>query len=134
MRDPRRTLAGRAALSFVGLLVVSAVLYGSLWAADLGLDGPSPFVLWTDPEAMNALLDFADVVVAVLGIVITVVAILVELAANRYTPRVAELFVTDPVNAAVMGYFVVTTVVVEWIDLRCTARTTRGRWRWSRAC
>lgn len=115
--DPRRTLAGRAGLAFVGLLAVSAVLYGLLWALDFGPSGPSPFRLWTDPEAMGALLGFADVVVAVLGIVITVVAILVELAANRYTPRVAELFVVDGVNVAVMGYFVVTTVVVEWVDL-----------------
>jgi hypothetical protein len=113
----RRSLITRAAGSFAGLLLVSATLYGGLWLLDLGPGGTPPLVLWTDPEAMNALLDFADVVVAVLGIVITVVAILVELAANRYTPRVAELFVTDPVNAGVMGFFVVTTVVVEWIDL-----------------
>jgi hypothetical protein len=115
--DPRRTLAGRAGLAFVGLLSVSATLYGALWAYDFGGDGPAPWTLWTDPEAMSALLGFADVVVAVLGIVITVVAILVELAANRYTPRVAELFVVDGVNVAVMGYFVVTTVIVEWVDL-----------------
>lgn len=115
--DPRRTLAGRAALAFGGLLVVNVALYAGLWAYDFGMGAPPPWRLWTDREATEALLGFADVVVAVLGIVITVVAILVELAANRYTPRVAELFVVDGVNVAVMGYFVVTTVIVEWVDL-----------------
>ena len=52
-----------------------------------------------------------------LAILITVVAIVVELAANRYTPRITELFVRDPVNVVVMSSFVITSVLVVWIDL-----------------
>ena len=43
--DPRRTLAGRAGLAFAGLLLVSAALYGALWAYDFG-GGPAPWSTW----------------------------------------------------------------------------------------
>lgn len=39
-----------------------------------------------------------EIVLGLLGIVMTVVAIIVELAANRYTARVSDLFVRDKVN------------------------------------
>lgn len=61
-------------------------------------------------SAFDALSNAAEVVAAVLGIAITVVAIVVELASNRYTHRITELFVSEPINFAVMGFFVVTAV------------------------
>ncbi|MCB9601154.1 MAG: DUF2254 domain-containing protein [Sandaracinus sp.] len=64
-----------------------------------------------NPEsARQAIGNTAEVVSAVLGIAITVVAIVVELASNRYTHRVTELFVGEPVNFAVMGFFVITAL------------------------
>jgi|GEM_PF-2433792 len=39
-----------------------------------------------------------EIILGLLGIVITVVAIIVELAANRYTAKVSDLFVRDKVN------------------------------------
>ena len=64
-----------------------------------------------DPSsALGALSNAAEVVAAVLGIAITVVAIVVELASNRYTHRITELFVAEPINFAVMGFFVVTAL------------------------
>ncbi len=51
-----------------------------------------------------------EVVAAILGIAITVVAIIVELASNRYTHRITELFVREPINFAVSGFFVVTAL------------------------
>ncbi len=39
-----------------------------------------------------------EIIFGLLGIVMTVVAIIVELAANRYTARVSDLFVRDKVN------------------------------------
>lgn len=102
-------------MPFLVLWLCAALLYGAMWAVDFGPGGPPPWVLWS--RANEALLSFAEVVVAVLGVVITVVAIIVELASNRYTPRISEQFVADPVNILVMGYFVVTSVVVIWVDL-----------------
>jgi len=60
--------------------------------------------------AANALSSAGEVVAAVLGIAITVVAIIVELASNRYTHRITELFISEPVNSVVMGFFVVTAL------------------------
>lgn len=61
--------------------------------------------------AAELLGNFPEVVTAVLGIAITVVAIIVELAANRYTHRITELFVREPTNLIVMGFFVVTALM-----------------------
>jgi hypothetical protein len=47
----------------------------------------------------------------VLAILITVVAIVLELSATRYTHRVTALFVRDPVNLAVMAFYVLTSVL-----------------------
>jgi hypothetical protein len=110
-------LASHALVPLVTLTLVSVAAYAITWFVDFGPDGPPPWRLWTEPGAITTLVSFGEVVVGVLAIAITVVAILVELAANRYTPRITELFVSDPVHSTVMGFFVVTSVVVVWVDL-----------------
>ena len=62
-------------------------------------------------SALALLSGSAQVVAGVLAILITVVAIVVELAATRYTHSIAQLFVRDRVNQAVMAFFVLTTVL-----------------------
>lgn len=52
---------------------------------------------------------------AVFGIVITVVSIIVQLTAERYT-GVARMFLRDRVNLLVPAYFVVTCVVSVWLS------------------
>lgn len=75
-------------------------------------------ILRPDPEAAAATLaSAASLVAAVLAIALTVVAIVVELASNRYTHRVTELFVGEPVNFAVMALFVVTAVQGMWVTM-----------------
>ncbi len=83
---------------------------GWLWFAHLGSEG-----------ALQSLSNAAEVVAAVLGIVITVVAIVVELAANRYTPRITQLFVREPINFVVMGFFVLTALYCTWISATVSA-------------
>lgn len=73
------------------------------------------FISGTDTNAAQNLLGSApEVIAAVLGIAITVVAIIVELAANRYTARVTDLFIRDRVNFYVCTLFVVTTLQCLW--------------------
>jgi hypothetical protein len=60
------------------------------------------------------------VVVAVLGIAITVVSIVVQLAATRYTPRIAEMFFRDKKNLAIMGFFVVSCIDAVWVSIVVT--------------
>ncbi len=65
---------------------------------------------------------------AVLGIVITVVSLLVQLTAERYT-GVAQMFLRDRTNVAVMAYYVVTCVVgvARQLSLHSRVRAARGR-------
>ncbi len=104
------------------------LLLGTALALALGLlpdllGAPDPLAvlrLLTDPApqaAQGALSNAAEVIAAVLGIAITVVAIVVELAANRYTHRITELFVQDRTNVLVMGFFVVSGLVSLGVSL-----------------
>ncbi len=106
-------------IGFVLLLAASCTVYGVLWFIDFGGQPGSVGLiqLWSSPRAADFLSAFGEVTVAVLAIALTVVAILVELAASRFTARIAPLFVRDPVNALVLGAFVITVVLVLWVDM-----------------
>ena len=105
-------------LSFVGLTALATLVYGALWYLDVGaVGGDAPWNLWVGPNTSATIGNFGEVTVAVLGIALTVVAIIVELSAHRYTPRVTELFVRDPVNIVVLSFFVLTSVLVLWVGL-----------------
>ena len=79
----------------------------------------------------NALGNLSQVIAAVLGIVITVVSIVVQLAATRYTSRVADLFFRDRINLGVMGFFVVACIKALWVSFT-VAQRLRARRRRSR--
>ncbi|TNE84755.1 MAG: DUF2254 domain-containing protein [Deltaproteobacteria bacterium] len=110
-----------AAFTFAMLALVSGGMYGSLYVLELGF--ASPIALVSGPGVVDTLSGLGEVTVGVLGIAITVVAIIVELAANRYTPRITELFLRDATNLAVMGFFVVTAVLVLWTDMSLYGET-----------
>jgi hypothetical protein len=104
---------------FGALTAASWLIYSALWFLDFGgrPGAVGLMELWSNPRVADFLSGFGEVTVAVLGIALTVVAILVELASNRFTARIAPLFVRDPVNALVLGGFVVTVVLVLWVDM-----------------
>lgn len=105
------SLATRLALGVVGsalgLLVVFAALDISLhdgsWAAF--------FAAWSNglPGAVEPL---AEVLAAVLGISLTVVAIVVQLAAQRYPAKIVDVFMFDSVNIGVFGFMAVSCIYV----------------------
>ncbi|GAB4509944.1 MAG: hypothetical protein Tsb0020_26760 [Haliangiales bacterium] len=64
-------------------------------------------------DAISAL---AGMIAAVLGIVITVVSIIVQLSADRYT-GVARMFMRDRTNVAVMFYYVIACVCGVWLSM-----------------
>ena len=117
----------RALLGIVALLAgVACLLFGTLWLIDffaLPRDassgaGPLDRLLTFDPDTLqNALGNLAQIIAAVLGIAITVVSIVVQLAATRYTPRVVDMFFRDRTNLAVMGLFVVACIDAVWVSL-----------------
>jgi len=113
------------------VLGISCVLFAAFWLLDVAFFGrrmPASQHLgaWRllvdlDPETLqNALGSLAQVVVAVLGIAITVVSIVVQLAATRYTPRIAEMFFRDKKNLSIMGFFVVACINAVWISIVVT--------------
>jgi hypothetical protein len=71
--------------------------------------------------AANTLGNAGEIVAAVLAIALTVVAIIVELASNRYTHRVTELFVSEPINFFIMSLFVLTAVQSLWVTMTIDA-------------
>ncbi|MDI7269014.1 MAG: DUF2254 family protein [Myxococcota bacterium] len=105
----------------LGVLGGAAVLvFGATFTADALRSGADPgsIFLAADPEmAWNTLGNLAQVVAAILGIAITVVSIVVQLAANRYTPQIADLFIRAPANFAVMGFFLVSCLVCVWVSV-----------------
>jgi hypothetical protein len=104
---------------FLALLATSWTVYTVLWWLEFGgRHGSVGLIeLWSSPRAAEVLSGIGEVTVAVLAIALTVVAILVELASSRFTARIAPLFIRDPVNALVLGGFVVTAVLVLWVDM-----------------
>ncbi|MDJ0656080.1 MAG: DUF2254 family protein [Xanthomonadales bacterium] len=117
-----QTPAFGPAVAFVSLLGLSAFL---ILVASLLQGVGLPF--FTNPGAwlksldanvpLELLSNSAEVVAAVLAVAITVVAIVVELAATRYSHRITWLFVRDPVNIIVTSIFVVTTLMCLWVSL-----------------
>jgi hypothetical protein len=114
------------------LLGVSLLLFAAFWLLDAAYFGrrlPASehrgawqLLVEFDAETLqNALGSLAQVVVAVLGIAITVVSIVVQLAATRYTPRIAEMFFRDKRNLAIMGFFVVACIDAVWISIVVTS-------------
>jgi hypothetical protein len=105
---------------------IALVVFVSLYALDHhvtgGISDPHPdsaagrYVRFEPTLISDALSGLAGMTAAVLGIVITVVSLLVQLTAERYT-GVAQMFLRDRRNIVVMAYYVVTCVVGVAISL-----------------
>src|SRR6476661_7114585 len=120
-RPRRRSLV---TLGFFAAFAVAA--FAALWLLDYFVidagehrgNGPLRQLFDFDAETMqNALGSLSQVIAAVLGIAITVVSIVVQLAATRYTSRVADMFFRDRINLGVMGFFVVACLEALWVSL-----------------
>jgi hypothetical protein len=114
---PALTLGLLAAFAFCIFAAFWLLDYFVFDAAHRGSKGPVAQLFDYDAETMqNALGSLAQVIAAVLGIAITVVSIVVQLAANRYTSRVTDMFFHDRTNLAVMGFFVVACIEALWVS------------------
>jgi hypothetical protein len=100
---PMAILGGIAVTSF-------AVLYGLDRVVTGGPPGAGSVLDFEPALIADALAGLAGMTAAVLGIVITVVSLLVQLTSERYT-GVAQMFLRDRANVAVMSYYVVTCCV-----------------------
>ena len=110
-----------AGLIFAGCWLLDAYWLGERNGPALHL-GPLRLLLDLDAGTLqNELGALAQIIVAVLGIAITVVSIVVQLAATRYTPRIADMFFRDKTNLVIMGFFVVACLNAVWVTLAVTS-------------
>jgi hypothetical protein len=109
--------------SLAGALVL--VLYGVDHYLDrAGTSGPIQHYLRFDSEAVsNSIGVLSSIIAAVLGIIITVVSIVVQLAATRYTPAITEMFFRTRSNRAVFSLYIIGCVMGFW-----TAFAVSGDW------
>ncbi len=106
---------GLALALTIGLLVLGRLL--DRWlipGAPQGLLDNWLFV--HDPVvARTVILAVLEVLAAIFAIMITVVAIIVQLSATRYTSRVVDLFLVDPFNRLVFFAYVVPLIHGFWL-------------------
>lgn len=108
---PLLLLGGIAIVVFAGFYLID-------WLVLRPTRNPLSVLLAFDVDTLqNALGNMAQVVAAILGIVITVVSIVVQLAATRYTSRIADLFFRDRTNLGVLGFFVVACINAVWVSI-----------------
>ncbi|HEY5089740.1 MAG TPA: DUF2254 family protein [Polyangia bacterium] len=123
---PRQRQRRRSLLTLAALAALAVCVFAAFWLLDYFVidaatahhkEGPFRQIFDYDAFTMqNALGSLSQVIAAVLGIAITVVSIVVQLAATRYTSRVADLFFRDKINLGVMGFFVIACVESVWVS------------------
>lgn len=71
-----------------------------------------------------------EVMAAVLGLALTVSSIIVQLAATRFTPHITSLFFRARTNIVVLGFFVVSTLYVVWVNFSLGGEADYVGLRW----
>ena len=99
---------------FLGAL--SLLVFAGFYLVDARGGGVARYLRFEPDMITDALPALAGMTAAVLGIVITVVSIIVQLSSEWYT-GVAQLFLRDRVNIAVMAYFIVACVCGVWLSM-----------------
>jgi len=118
-RETYRTFALQAAVLAWAALVVFWTFYALDFYLMPGPEGRAPAGPLSRYFAFDPSTDSVSTLVgvntAVFGLVITVVSIIVQLSAERYT-GVARMFLRDRINIYVAAYYVVTGVASVWLS------------------
>lgn len=108
---PKSSRTRRASLNIFGAVVGSAL--GAL-VLFLGVDAlvfeATPTL--TAKSLAEATSPLAEVMAAVLGLSLTVVAIVVQLASSRYPAKIVDLFMTDPLNVSIFAFMTSSCVYI----------------------
>jgi len=111
---PIAVLASVALAGFVAFWLLDYFVTGGGHSDASGPIGR--YVLFDPASITDSIPALAGMTAAVLGIVITVVSIIVQLSSERYT-GVAQMFLRDKLNLAVMAYFVIACVSGVWLSM-----------------
>jgi hypothetical protein len=113
----RRWLVPMVMLTSAALLIFWGLYAFDRFWSKSGAGGTFAHYLAFDPLTLtDAVSSLAGMNAAVFGIVVTVVSIIVQLSADRYT-GVARMFLKDRVNLCVMGYYVIACVAGVWLSV-----------------
>lgn len=97
----------------VGILSIAVGLYAVLYFTDVFLHRPTDFrggyFDFSDDRITDAVGGLSGLFAAILGILITVVSIIVQLTAERFT-HVTQMFLRDKTNLRVLGFYVLACV------------------------
>jgi Predicted membrane protein (DUF2254) len=111
-------------LATIGAFGALAAASFALFAVNSFIDGvgagivadPAGWLARLSPDAANSLLfNTADIVAGLLGVAITVSAIVVQLAATRYNHRITWLFLREPFNIVVWSLYLLTVLQCVWV-------------------
>ena len=94
-------------IAVTGLSVLSAAFGDPSEHTTIGALGSVQFVLNTNAAALTS----------AMAVLIALVLLTVQLTAQRYSFSVISIFVHDPVNALLIGLFIVTIVFNLWLGL-----------------
>jgi len=108
-------------LPIIGILGITAVLFITSYFFDYYHNG-SVFSSWHNFFRGNAntfrysITAAATSLAATLGIMVAVVLLIVQLTANRYTPKVVDLFITHRSNLFLISLFIISIVYSIWVS------------------
>ncbi|MEM1349591.1 MAG: DUF2254 family protein, partial [Myxococcota bacterium] len=105
--------------SAIGMLVVTLAL--DISVSSMSVSGLTDSIMHAGMS--GALGSLAEVMAAVLGLSLTVVAIVVQLASQRYPARIVDLFMTDRTNIVVIAFMASSCVFVVLAPVASTAQT-----------
>ncbi|MBI2388313.1 MAG: DUF2254 domain-containing protein [Deltaproteobacteria bacterium] len=108
-----------AAVAFALLYVLDHYVTGGK-AAETPGGAFATYVNFDQDHITDAVSSLGSMIAAVLGIVITVVSIVVQLSAERYT-GVTTMFFKDRINVSVMAFYVVACVCGVWLSMSVRA-------------
>jgi len=105
-----------AALIFIGFILLTLFTH----LADFFYNDTAPslfYPLYTvDARAsLSSIGSLAEVITSLFGIIITVVAIIVNLSANRYTQKMIDMFIKEKINIIILSLFSITSLYGIWI-------------------
>lgn len=93
------------------LLGLAVALYGALYAIDHYVSGTTTggYFDFSDERVTDAVGSLSGLFAAILGIIITVVSIIVQLSAERFT-NVTQMFLRDRTNLGVLAFYVLACI------------------------
>lgn len=125
VKEGERDARLRWVVPMVLLASGSLAIFVAFYLLDYYFTSPPPvpaasplahYLAFEPDKITDAVGSLAAMVAAVFGIVVTVVSIIVQLSADRYT-GVTRMFLRDRTNLSVMGFYLVTTVCGIWLSL-----------------